>query len=262
MEWKKRIKEWLWERSGMRGYVCDYCEAELFNYPQQRFCKNCEDRLLKNADRVCGKCGRRTHAEGICGECKHSLPAFTQGFSPFEYRGETASIINVMKTEKPRLAHYFGEKMATYFLQHYTGIKRDNETGGYEMNCENILLIPVPISDKKRISRGFNQSELLARAVYRVLSQAGLDVEIDFDLLWKQKENEEQKHMSVQGRKQNVEGAYHVHKRKKCRGRTILLIDDILTTGATSSECALRLFGAGAKEVLVLTTASLCERKR
>ena len=67
--------------------------------------------------------------------------------------------------------------------------------------------------------------------------------------------------MNAKSRRENVAGAYHVHKRTVCRDRRILLIDDIITTGATTSECADRLFGAGAKEVYVLAIGALPERK-
>jgi predicted amidophosphoribosyltransferase len=60
---------------------------------------------------------------------------------------------------------------------------------------------------------------------------------------------------------ENASGAYHVHKRAFCKGRTILLIDDIMTTGATGSECAKLLLGAGAKEVYFLVAAATPEKK-
>ena len=66
--------------------------------------------------------------------------------------------------------------------------------------------------------------------------------------------------MTYRERQENVSGAYRVHKRKACRGRTILLVDDVLTTGATGGECAERLFAAGAKEVCFLVAAAVPEQ--
>ena len=88
-----------------------------------------------------------------------------------------------------------------------------------------------------------------------------MDAELALDVLQKKKETGMQKHMSRKERAENVKGAYHVHKRAVCRERTVLLIDDIMTTGATASECAQRVFGAGAREVFLLTAAALPERK-
>ena len=67
--------------------------------------------------------------------------------------------------------------------------------------------------------------------------------------------------LNFSGRLENASGAYHVHKRTACKNKTILLIDDIMTTGATGSECARVLFAAGAAEVVFLTAAALPERK-
>jgi predicted amidophosphoribosyltransferase len=67
--------------------------------------------------------------------------------------------------------------------------------------------------------------------------------------------------MDYVSRMENVAGAYHVHQRKECRGRTIVLVDDIMTTGATGSECASRLQSADAAAVVLLVSAALPEQK-
>ena len=88
----------------------------------------------------------------------------------------------------------------------------------------------------------------------------GILVDLDLEILQKRREGAPQKRMDFHERKQNVAGAYHVHKRKECRDRVIVLIDDIMTTGATGSACAELLYGAGAKEVIFLVAAALPER--
>ena len=94
------------------GYTCDHCGAEVFSYPKERLCLACEEKLEKNDGFACKKCGRKTATEGVCLTCKSALPSFSVGYSPFIYRGETALLVNRMKNSTPRLACYFGEKMA------------------------------------------------------------------------------------------------------------------------------------------------------
>ena len=107
----------------------------------------------------------------------------------------------------------------------------------------------------------FTERVLHLDKVKKFLQDKGYRVELREDILLKQRDTAQQKHMDFASRMENVAGAYHIAKRKECRGRTVLLIDDILTTGATGSECASRLLAAGAERVLFLTGASLPEQK-
>ncbi len=246
---KKRFRDFFKEN----GFGCDVCAAELFDYPIHRLCPECEGKLKRNDGRKCPKCGRKTLAEGVCLNCKSRLPKFTKGFSPFLYRGDGAAMINRMKNGKPMLAPYFGERMADYFEAEYGEMER--------FKTEPILVIPLPMSALKRKERGYNQAEELAESFCKRLEEKGYLVELDLEVLLKVKETLQQKHMDYKARQENVSGAYHVHKRKACRGRTIVLIDDIMTTGATGSECGERLLNADAKEVFFVTATALPEIK-
>ena len=247
-----RIGEWfdkLRRAFLARGYTCDICGKELFDYPQHRLCEDCEEKLLC-PKRACPKCGRETVAEGVCLTCKSHAPSFSLGISPFAYKGEAALAINRMKNGDPRLAAYFGEAMAEKFLGCYEG-----ETG------DTLLLIPVPLTASRLRERGYNQAQRLAESLQGRLLERGVAAELDNDVLQKRRETKLQKQASAKERMENVEGAYHIHKRKACQGRTILLIDDIMTTGATGDECAKLLLAAGAKEVVFLTATALPEQK-
>ncbi len=235
------------------AFGCDGCGAELFDYPVHRLCAECEGKMRKNDGRICPKCGRKTLAEGVCLACKSRLPKFTKGFSPFVYRGESASFINRVKNGRPMLVSYFAERMAEYFMSEYKDVKRFKE--------ETLLIIPVPMTNERLKKRGYNQAEELAEGVCMRLQENGYLVEMDTDVLQKLRDTSQQKHMGYMARQENVSGAYHVHKRKACRNRTVVLVDDIMTTGATGSECAAKLIGAGAKEVFFLVAMALPEMK-
>ena len=246
------IREWfdkLRRASLARGYTCDVCGTELFDYPNRRLCTTCEEKLLF-PKRTCPKCGRETVAEGVCLTCKGSMPSFTRGLSPFAYKGEAALTVNRMKNGDPRLAAYFGERMAEKFLE------------GYEAELSPpLLLIPIPLTPTRLRERGYNQAQRLAESLQQRLLERWVQAELDGEVLQKQRETKLQKQTSGKERAENVQGAYHVHKRTACKGKTILLIDDIMTTGATGSECAKLLLSAGAKEVIFLTATALPEQK-
>lgn len=209
-----------------------------------------------NDGRTCEKCGRKTLAEGICLSCKSRAPRFTKGFSPFVYRGESAAFINRIKSGNPTLALYFAEKMAEYLMENFAEIASFKEENG-----NALMIIPVPLTNARLRERGYNQAFLLAERVCDVLKEKGVSAELYEKVLEKQRDTAQQKHMSYASRMENVAGAYHIHDRKSCRGKTVVLIDDILTTGATGSECASRLLSAGAERVLFLVGAALPEQK-
>lgn len=251
-DWAKNLARKIRVFSAKRGYVCDNCGVEVFSYPSARLCVCCEEKMQRNNGLCCPKCGRKTAAAGVCLLCKDELPKFSKGISTFVYEGECASLINRFKNGKRRLAYYFAENMAEECIRLY----------GERMREETFLILPVPMTESREKERGFNQAMELAEIFTSVLQEKGFQTELDVEILQKIRESGPQKRMDFRARKENVAGAYHVHKRKACRDRIIILIDDIMTTGATGSECADRLYGAGAKEVIFFTATALPERRK
>ena len=238
------------ERAKRTGYGCDICGEELFDYPNRRVCNTCRKTLYGEAQPICPKCGRVAVTSSVCLTCKSRVPAFYKGFSPFAYEGEVALQLKRLKQGNRRLAFFFAEEMSNCFLN---GVSKENR--------ENLLIIPVPLTEEKRKLRGYNQAEELAEHIHAVFTAHGVDCELDFQVLQKKRETENQKSLGFFDRAENVSGVYHVHKRKACRGKTILLVDDIMTTGATASVCAKLLYSAGADRVYALCTASVPERR-
>lgn len=122
----------------------------------------------------------------------------------------------------------------------HTGVSREKRRGS---SCDAPILVPVPLHWKRRYKRGFNQSDLLSRVVARNLS-----ISMSSKTLKRTRATLSQHNLGREERKQNLEGAF-VADPSLARGNSIVLIDDILTSGSTIIECARALFKAGAAEV-------------
>ena len=117
-------------------------------------------------------------------------------------------------------------------------------------DCLFDVITSVPLSLRRRISRGYNQAELLAKETGDLL---GISYQM---LLCKKKHNLEQHKLSVEEREKNVIGVYSPKNACKIENQRILLCDDVVTTGNTLKECAKVLYQSGAKEVCCLALAS------
>ena len=250
------LGEWIRCHAYTHGFTCDACRGELFDYYPRRLCDSCLQKLHTNDSRTCPKCGRHTVALGVCLACKNRMPKYTKGFSPFVYRGETARLINSMKNGARRLTFFFGERMGECVLQ---ALDRWNGADRVAINEDSALIVYVPISKKRRRERGYNQAEELAVSFHQTLAKAGLTVSICKDAITLNRDMQSQKELQKGDRAKNVKGAYHIKHRAACKNKMVFLIDDIMTTGATGSECADALVRAGAKAVFFITAASLEE---
>jgi len=112
------------------------------------------------------------------------------------------------------------------------------------------VLVPVPLHPRRLRERGFNQSALLAEEIGRRTGRA-----VCPDALVRRRDTLPQAGLTAAARRRNVEGAFAVRRRASVAGRTVLLVDDVLTTGATAFTCARRLAEAGAAELRLLTVA-------
>jgi ComF family protein len=228
-----------------RGYSCDICGKEVFRYPNERLCTDCQKELDESlVTRSCEKCGRQTVAEGICLACKRVLPAFDKGYAAFSYTERLRAVVARFKMGERHLAYELGKRL----LEKIQAVLPTD-------TLKNALFVPVPTSEDRRRERGYNQAEELTKALVEL---GGFRAE--YGLLVKTKDNAAQKTMDSKARAENVRGAYRVHQRALCKGSTIVLVDDVRTTGATGNECGRILKNAGADKVYLLVVAALPER--
>lgn len=246
-----RIKELIGKirkATSTRGFVCDCCKDELFDYPKTRVCKACENRFFRNDKATCPACGRNTVTkEGVCLICKEFPPEF-MGASPFVYVGETANAINRIKNGNRRLCYYYAEQMLRILQKAYSV-------------TDEVILLPIPMAKEKQSMRGYNQAQDLAEALETELQKAGISCALYTDVLIKTRETPEQKHLSLRERRENLQGVFHLSKRAVLKDKTVILVDDIMTTGSTGDVCAKLCKGAGAKEVYFLCVASVPEKQ-
>jgi ComF family protein len=112
------------------------------------------------------------------------------------------------------------------------------------------VLVPVPLHPRRLRERGFNQSALLAEEIARRAGRMACP-----DALVRRVDTAPQAGLTAAARRRNVEEAFAVRRRASVAGRTVVLVDDVVTTGATARACARRLAEAGAGEVRLLTVA-------
>ena len=112
------------------------------------------------------------------------------------------------------------------------------------------FMVPIPLHPTRKRERGYNQSFLLASQLSRIFN-----INLNINLLIKTKNTKNQSLLSKKERWTNITGAFKIKSPNEVNNKSILLIDDLLTTGATSSEAAKALKSAGAKTVGVFTLA-------
>ena len=180
--------------------------------------------------------------DGRCVGCRDHEPAFDRALSFAEYKGALRGLIHLLKYENVTpAAGLLGQKLAEVVSELLAG------------RSETVpLFIPVPLHKRRRQDRGFNQAELIARAAAKHFHGK---VEIASDVLVRRRETISQVGLSREERIENMRDAFRVVDRKSVAGRTVILIDDVMTTGTTLSECARVLKQAGAERVWAVTAA-------
>lgn len=225
----KNVKEALFPTD----FTCDVCGAETFG---ERLCPDCKKRVAFNDGATCPVCGRRTGNPEICMECKDKPPMFKKAVSPLVYSDASIILISKFKNGFAYLGEFFGDLMVGKLI----GFPKID------------VIVCVPLTKFSLFRRGFNPSELLAKNISLKTRTPLLKGAIK-----RIRRGKPQKGLSMKEREANVNGAFKVVKRKEIKGRSVLLIDDVMTTGATADEISKILRAAGAKYVYVACAASV-----
>ena len=183
-------------------------------------------------------------SEPRCGLCQRLHPPFEKAVAYGSYDGGLRDLIHLLKYQQVRPAAAVLGRMLAEVV---TGLENAMPPG-------TIAVVAVPLHLRKRAQRGFNQSDLVARAALKQLARPERFQELT-NMLVRRRETESQIGLTRHQRRENLRGAFAVVDAERLAKRDVLLVDDVFTTGTTVSECARVLRRAGATRVWVATVA-------
>ncbi|MBO2519383.1 MAG: hypothetical protein CW349_06775 [Firmicutes bacterium] len=250
--------DWLYPQPPL----CLICRDGRLSWRSDPLCAECLDALPRLVEPLCEQCGQPVGAKeageelgrlprllqraliGLlggpvhCQRCRLDPPPFRRARAVASYRGWIRAAIHRLK--------YRGEAELALPLGRLMGLLAREELLFLTVS----LVVPVPLHPDRLASRGYNQSELLARPVAAAIGRP-----LAADVLRRRRPTLPQVGLDEAARRRNLKKAFVVTDGKRVRGRRILLVDDVLTTGATCREAARTLLEAGARRVEVLTLA-------
>jgi len=220
------------------GIKCMFCANELNQNSYNTTCEICLETLpfIKNP---CERCGSAMgeNQMGVCLRCKSKNFNFVQAKSVFEYVNTPLNVVHNLKYNGKK---YLSKYIVKYLLDIYS-----------TWNVFADIVTCVPMFEEKEKARGYNQSKLLAEEFSRVAKVPF------YELCSKVVDTPSQTELNTNERLNNVADSFAFKRelKKTIKGKTILIIDDVITTGATTSEISKVLLNAGAKECYVLSFA-------
>jgi ComF family protein len=201
-------------------------------------CGACWEGLERIVPPWCRCCGAPLGIEGLCGACRIRRPRFAYARAALRYGDLVREAIHAFKFGGRRgLANPLGGLLAGLGLSALPGAVPD-------------VLVPVPLHPRRARERGYNQALLLAQRLERAWG-----VPVVADALLRAMPTLPQADLDAVARRRNVRDAFAVRRPELIARRHVVLVDDVLTTGATAGECARTLYRAGAAAVGVLTVA-------
>jgi ComF family protein len=223
---------------------CHICQGFLFKPSREtpQICPDCLNNLARIASPLCTRCGTpfesQVETDHLCEGCLRRPPVFDALIAPYLYEGGIMEAIHRIKYQgKTHLAGTFAGPLIAMARE------RLGETKG-------MIMIPVPLHPKRLRERGFNQGLILSRAI-----APALETRIDLLSLRRMRYTRPQTGLKRDERRKNVKGAFGLAGKSGLKRKTVILVDDVATTGNTLNECARVLKRGGCEKVLCLTLA-------
>lgn len=218
----------------LRCPVCD----RIVKPSGEKICLECLGKLKPITAPWCLKCGKKLRRQGeLCSQCREGREHYFIGARAlYEYRSAAVPIYRFKYGGRREYGDFFGEEMGRFLGDYIRNLKPDG-------------LIPIPLHPRRMRRRGYNQAQVLARALGRYLN-----LPVYEKILFRIKNTTPLKNQNYKERQNNLKKAFLVGK-NDVKLNTILLVDDIYTTGSTIDEAARILLDSGVKRVYAVTLA-------
>ena len=216
---------------------CPICDRAVAPFGSL-ICEACKKEPIYIREPYCMKCGKELEGEEAeyCGDCMRHRHVFDSGRAVFAYKSMSDSIYRFKYKDRQEYAAYYAECMAV-------------RLGEWIIRCKPDALIPVPIHASKRRIRGYNQAELLAKELGRILH-----IPVESNLIKRMRKTSPMKDLSVSERQNNLKRAFKICL-NDVKLNTIIIIDDIYTTGSTIDAMSYELRRAGVERIYYVTLA-------
>ena len=201
-------------------------------------CETCAKEPVYIKEPCCMKCGKELGGEETeyCGDCMRRRHLFDRGRALFDYKSVADSIYRFKYKGRQEYAAYYAECMSA-------------RMGEWILKCRPDALVPVPIHNSKRYVRGYNQAEVLAKELGSILH-----IPVETNLIKRVRKTSPMKDLSVSERQNNLKRAFKIC-RNDVKLSTIIIIDDIYTTGSTIDAMSYELRKTGVKRIYFVSLA-------
>ena len=200
-------------------FKCIFCGSDIPNFDESPICDECAKESFFNDKNKCLICSEPIDDEAtVCDSCKLHKKSFKKAFCPFVYDGRVRRAILAYKDSNKR---YLAKSFVKYIADEIR-----------KSDIEISFLTFVPLSEKKKKKRGFDQSELLAEELSKELNVKLLP------LFEKLRDGKTQKKLTIEERFENTKGMYKLLPHRFDKTESVLIVDDVITTGATINACS------------------------
>lgn len=214
--------------------ICDKPVDKMGRY----ICTKCREKIRYIKSPFCLKCGKSLKDDTIeyCEDCRNLNHIFDRGRALYEYDTVKEAIYRFKYENRREYADFFGKQLAKGLGEE---IKRWNADA----------IVPVPLHKDREKQRGYNQAALIARALSKELN-----IPVNEKIIYRKKATVPQKELKGKERQNNLKNAFKIGQ-NDVKLKTIIVVDDIYTTGATMDEMAMCLKSAGVRKVYCISLA-------